>query len=269
MNLKTLTRTPPWEWPDDAGPLLRQVLEDEGAAEADRLLAAQLAGDLSVVNDEMVEALLTALRSARIPQPVRGAAAISLGPTLEDADTNGFEEEDEPAISEATFRKVVDSLRELYHDTTLPKEVRRRVLEAAVRSPQDWQPAAIREAYASGDPQWQITAVFCMRYVRGFEGTVLEALHSKDPEIHRQAILAAGTWELKEAWLHVEALVTARGTPKPLLLAAIEAVAGIKPEEAADTLDHLTDARDDEIAEAVEDALSLAESTSTLDENDD
>jgi uncharacterized protein (UPF0147 family) len=268
MNLKLLTRTPPWEWPDEAGPLLREVLADDRATEGDRLLAAQLAGDLSVVNDEMVAALLATLRNARASQQVRGAAAISLGPTLEDADTNGFDEVDEPAISEPTFATAVSALQDLYRDTTQPRDVRRRVLEAAVRSPQDWQPAAIREAYASGDPLWQTTAVFCMRYVRGFAGTILEALHSKDPEIHRQAVLAAGAWELQEAWPHVEELVTARGTSKPLLLAAIEAVAGIKPEEAPETLEHLADARDDEIAEAVEDALSLAQSSAALDGDD-
>jgi hypothetical protein len=48
-------------------------------------------------------------------------------------------------------------------------KVRRRVLEASVRAPQDWHQEAIREAYSSGDESWRLTAVFCMRFVRGFK----------------------------------------------------------------------------------------------------
>jgi hypothetical protein len=44
-------------------------------------------------------------------------------------------------------------------------------------------------------------------------------LKSADPEIHYQAVNAAGEWELGAAWLHIKALVKKAGTSKPLLLA--------------------------------------------------
>ena len=47
MDLKTLLDTPPWDWPEDAGMLLLETLVDKQANESDRLIAAELAGDLS------------------------------------------------------------------------------------------------------------------------------------------------------------------------------------------------------------------------------
>lgn len=72
-------------------------------------------------------------------------------------------------ISERTFRRIEKSLRELYMDAQIPWEVRRRILEASVRAPQDWHESAVRSAYASGDDASKLTAVFCMRFVRGFD----------------------------------------------------------------------------------------------------
>jgi uncharacterized protein (UPF0147 family) len=39
-------------------------------------------------------------------------------------------------ISEQTFRKAQETLHKLYLDAGLPKNVQRRILEAAVRAPQ-------------------------------------------------------------------------------------------------------------------------------------
>ena len=68
----------------------------------------------------------------------------------------------------------------------MPNTCRRRcgggVLEASVRAPQDW-----RQECDSGRRtpapivSWRLTAVFCMRFVRGFNDQILEALGSDDP----------------------------------------------------------------------------------------
>jgi hypothetical protein len=97
-----------------------------------------------------------------------------------------------------------------------------RILEASVRAPQSWHPAAVRAAYASDDRAWRLTGVLCMRYVRGFDAQILEALGSEDPDMHYEAVCAAGAWEVDAAWPHIAALVTSGETDKPLLLAAIE-----------------------------------------------
>ncbi|PYT25091.1 MAG: hypothetical protein DMG57_26320, partial [Acidobacteria bacterium] len=62
MDLKTLLDTPPWDWPTDAGRMFRKILIDQRADESDRLVAAELAGDFTVINDDLVDTLLTVVR---------------------------------------------------------------------------------------------------------------------------------------------------------------------------------------------------------------
>jgi len=140
------------------------------------------------------------------------------------------------------------------------------VLEASVRFPDEWHKDAIRLAYASGDSEWMLTAVFAMRFVRGFDDQILEALKSTDPEIHSEAVEAAGNWELDAAWPRLVALVEDPNTPKPLLLAAIGAVGTIRPAEAGAILADLVDSEDEDVSEAVTDALMMAEGASDEDE---
>jgi len=268
MDLKTLQETPPWDWPADAGKKFQDILIDHQADENDRLIAAELAGDLTVVNDDLADTLTAIIRRPDEPEQLRAAAAVALGPVLELADTDGFEDPyDEMPITQRTFGNIQDRLHNLYFDNSIPKEVRRRILEASVRAPEEWHPDAIRAAYASGDKEWILTAVFSMRWVTGFEDQILEALKSGDSEIQYEAIQAAGNWELTAAWSHILALVRDPNTPKSLLLAAIGAVASIRPAEARSVLVDLADSDDEEIAEAVDEAIGMAETVP--DEGDD
>ena len=127
MNLTTLKDTPPWEWPEGTAATLLDVLRDDRSAASDLLLAAELAGDITVISAELVGTLLSILRRGDQPEAVRGQAAISLGPVLEEVDTEGFEDADNLPIPERTFQEIQESLHELYRDTTVPKEVRRRM----------------------------------------------------------------------------------------------------------------------------------------------
>ena len=262
MDLKTLVDTPPWDWPRDAGRTFQKILIDRRANESDRLVAAELAGDLTVINDDLAYTLLTVVCSADEPDQLRARAAISLGPVLEQADIDGFEDPDDVPITEHTFRNILDSMEKLYLDNSVPKEVRRRILEASVRAPETWHQDAIRNAYSSGDKEWMLTAVFSMRWVRGFDDQILLALKSVDPEIHYEAVNAASNWELDAAWSHIVELVNDAHTPKPLLLAAIGAVSSIRPAEAREILVDLADSDDEEIAEAANEAMVEAEAAS-------
>ena len=260
MDLKTMKDMPPWDWPEGAGENFLAILRDDQADESDRLVAAELAGDFTAINDRLADALLSIVRSGEEPQQLRAKAAISLGPVLEYADLDGFEDfPDDTPITEVTFGKIQESLRKLYMDADVPKELRRLILEASVRAPQDWHQDAIRSAYSSDDEDWKLTAVFSMGSVGGFDEQILEALESGNPEIHYQAVCAAGSWGVDAAWAHIAALVASADTDKPLLLAAIDAVAGIRPQEAGVILVDLTDADDEEIVEAAYEAMAIAE----------
>ncbi|MGA3089299.1 MAG: hypothetical protein ABSD75_11850 [Terriglobales bacterium] len=95
MDLKTLLDTPPWDWPADAGNVFLRILNDPRAKPSDRLVAAELAGDFTVINDDLADTLLRIASSAHEPEQLRARAPISLGPALERADTDGFEDPDD------------------------------------------------------------------------------------------------------------------------------------------------------------------------------
>jgi len=259
MKLKTYIDTPPWEWPEDADKIFLEALRDDQADESERLLAAELAGDSTVINDELADELLVIVSDDKESDSLRARAAISLGPALEYAFIDGFEDPDDVPISENKFQEIQETLCKLYLDTDVPKEVRRRILEASVRAPQDWHRSVIKEAYSSADESWRLTAVFCMRFVRGFDEQILEALDTDNQDIHYEAVCAAGNWEVDAAWPHIAALITAKDTEKYLLPAAIEAVASIRPQEAAEILIDLTQSEDEHIAEAASEAMAMTE----------
>lgn len=271
MDLKILKETPPWDWPDGAGEMFLKILSDDQSEPSDRILAVELAGDFTVINDELVDALICILQDRQESEELRGKAAISLGPVIDYTDMDGFDDPDDVPITEATFRNIQESLRMLYRDAAVPKNVRRRILEASVRAPRDWHQDAIRAAYASDDEDWRLTAVFSMRWVGGFDTQILEALESNNPDIHYQAVCAAGNWEVDAAWEHVSKLIGAQGTDKPLLLAAIDAVANIRPKEAGVILVDLTDSDDEDIVGAAHEAMGMAEDPwfDEFDEDDD
>jgi len=268
MDLKTLNDTPSWEWPEDAAATILTALCDEQAGLSERLFAAELAGDTVVIDDELADALLSILSSGNEDEALRGMAAISLGPCLEQTYIDEFEDPDDALISEEMFQRVQETLRELYANADTPSPVRRRVLEASVRAPQDWHKDAIRAAYSSDDEAWKLTGVFCMRFVRGFDDQILEALESRNEDIHYEAVCAAGNWEVHAAWPHILDIITGEGTDKPLLLAAIEAASGVNPHEAMDVFADLVVSDDEDIVEAVHDAMTMVKGYLENDEYD-
>jgi hypothetical protein len=71
MDLHHLKNTPSWEWPVDVPSQLLATLRDEQSAEAERRLAAELAGDLVVMNDGVAAALIKVLEDSREPTGIR------------------------------------------------------------------------------------------------------------------------------------------------------------------------------------------------------
>jgi hypothetical protein len=141
-------------------------------------------------------------------------------------------------------------------------------MEASVRNPQDWHTAAINSAYASNDADWQLTAAFCMRFVRGFEAQILESLKSTNPEIHYNAIEAAGNWEIDAAWPHMAKLIKSSQTEKAILIAALSAAVCIRPHE-TEIIEPFVDSYDEDISEAAMDALAEAGIADGWDDEED
>lgn len=267
MDLNMLTALPPWQWPQDASQKILACLTDHEADEEARLIAAELGGDATVINDELVEVFLSMAASSEESGQLRAQAAIALGPVLELGDTDGFEDwliGDSTPISEVTFQRIRTTLRGLYTDANVPKTVRRRILEASIRARDDWHQNAIRAAYASSDAEWRLTAVFAMRFVSGFDDEILESLNDPDTQIQYEAVCAAGNWELNAAWPQVAERVNSANSTKLVRLAAMEAAATIRPTEAGLLLLQVADnSNDHEIIEAAEQAMEIAEIAST------
>jgi hypothetical protein len=257
MDMKTLLETPSWEWPEDADKTILGILRDRGANANDRILAAELAGDLTVMDDELAGALLSIAKHGDESEELRAQAILSLGPALEDT-YDAFDDTDELTISPGMFKKIQESLRKLYLDPTVPEEVRRMTLEASVRAPEEWHHDAVAEAYLNADEDWKLTALFCMGFIGGFEDQILEAINSRNPEIYYQAILAAGEWGLQDAWPQIVSILTGLDPDKSLLLAAIEASVCIRPQEAAEILSELTYSDDEDIVEAAHEAIAMS-----------
>lgn len=114
MDLKNLQDTPPWDWPRDAGERFQEILRDERASDSDRLVAAELAGDLTVINDELADSLTAIISSQNESEQLRAQAAIALGPVLEQAEADGFEDPDNVPITQRKFRGIQASLRKLH-----------------------------------------------------------------------------------------------------------------------------------------------------------
>lgn len=259
---------PSWEWPPDADKMLLRVLRDRAADRMDRIVAAELAGDLTVIDDNLAEELLSIVKRNDEEDELRSAAVIALGPVLEYT-YDEIDMPDDMTISAAMFNRIQDSLHRLYMDMNIPKEVRRRIIEASVRAPQDWHRPAVAAAYESDDEEWKLTAVFCMGFIEGFNNLIMDALNSKDPDIYYEAICAAGNWGLDGAWPHIVSIVTGREADKALLLAAIEATVSIRPQETAEVLSGLLYEDDEDIIEAVHEAMSMAEAMDELEDTDD
>lgn len=254
-RLQALFQTEPWDWPEDTNAYVVGILRDRGALEPDRIKAAHIAGDMVVVDDEAAEALLAVVSDAREPDGLRAQSAIALGPALEDFEENNGDFIEEPAISEHVFRNIDSTFRRVYNDPSTPKEVRRRVLEAAVRATQEWHSEAVRRAFAEDDIDWTVTALFCAGNIDAFQEEVLKALESDDDDILFEAVRAAGNLELQEAWPRVAQILESPSCDKELLLAALEAAPSVGQEVSMELIAQYLDHEDEEIADAAQEAL--------------
>jgi hypothetical protein len=212
-----------------------------------------------LLDDELAEEVIRILRREGAEE-FRAELALALGPVLElrrsmedhpTIDTGGSEIEGaeiqgaelpesgfglaSESTSEDLFlsseggAKLVRSLESVFRDGAVPAVVRRAVLEAGVRDPQPWHEGAVRAAWASEDPDWNLTAVFCMGILGEVDFTkeVQEASRSGYPEVRREAIVAAGHRRMLTLFPDLVRLVANQEAEEGLRVAAVSAAAMI------------------------------------------
>ena len=235
-----------------------------------------------IVDDALARELLRFARDPARGEEERGQALIVLGPALEEChdeeSPDGALEAAPPGgegwwdlpLSDGGYREVAEELRRIYLDGGMPKLVRRRALEAAVRAPRDWHREAAATAWRSGDPEWRVTAVFAMGHLPGFEGEIDEAFRGEDPVVRQEAMLAAGRSPAgKDLGGSILDVAADRKASAEERLTAIEALAELQPDGAFEVLDELRDDPDPEIAAAAEAALDELSVWADVDDLDD
>ena len=270
MNLRTLKDTPPWDWPEGTGKTLLDILRDDRPSESDLLLATELAGDFTVINDELVDALLSILRSGDRPEEVRGRAAISLGPVLEHADTEAFEDADDLPIAERTFHRIQESLRKLYMDASVPTDVRRRILEASVRASAGLAPGC--DPRRLRERRRRLEAHRCLLHALRSRIRCADSRSARQREPRYPLRGGHCGWQLGSRTQpgRTSPPSSPQGRPRspccwPRSTPSPASVRTTRPELLAD----LADSDDEDIADAVHEALAMAEGPSGEDENDE
>jgi HEAT repeat protein len=212
-----------------------------------------------VMDDELAGKLVGIIQSDAGAE-LRGSAAIALGPALEEAFEVGFDDEldndfDIRVLGQSRVVEIQRVLRSMHDDEKQPSLVRRMCLEASVRAPQDWHPAAVLAAHQRSDKDWKMTALFCMGRLPGFEAEILEALSAADSDIVVEAVRSAGLSELNAAGPVILDLAASE-TPEPRVrCAAVEALALLETEGIEELLVSLTESDDESLAQAAFESL--------------
>lgn len=223
-------------------------------------LLESLEGELE---PEIVEEVVRLIERGGSPE-VLSRAAIALGPTLELCDwemdeNDQFEAGDFGApVDMAMYDRIQSLLHRLYADASTPVLLRRRALEASIRSRRDWHEGAVRAAWASGDPDWRVTAVFCMAHFDlDFTAEITEAFDSDNDELQLEAIWAIGQLSLSEWLPDLVGIAVNERADIDLRCAAIDALGELGGNKAQAVLFQLTEESDDaRIVDAAEEALA-------------
>ncbi|MEP6985382.1 MAG: HEAT repeat domain-containing protein [Chloroflexota bacterium] len=165
-------------------------------------------------------------------------------------------------IPEQQAVQAQDVAINLLNDTAEDIQVRRRALEAISNSSLEFIPEAIEEAYESDESLMRVSAVFAMgrSYDQRWTETVLRELQNDDPEIRYEAARAAGELEIEEAVTLLGQLAVA--DEREIQQVAIWSLGEIGGSQAMRLLTALAedaeDAKDDDLHEAIEDAIGYA-----------
>jgi HEAT repeat protein len=255
-----------WELPAESRAVLLESLaspDPEVRLEAVEMLAHS-------IDDELAARAVEIARSDP-EEEVRAAAASALAPALAAAMAAAEEDEAPPSpLSAAGFEATRLGLRHLYYDSASPKEVRRRALEASVQAPEAWQEGAVRAAWASDDPEWRTSALFCMSRLPGFEGELLDGLRDRQPAVRLEATRAVGDAGLVGGVPRLLALAQAADEEPLVRMAAMESLSRLSAREAVEPLREIAEAADPELAFAARTALArLAEDVAAEAEDDE
>lgn len=228
-----------------------------------------------LMDDTIARAYLDVIEGSA-PEDVRADAIVGLGPVIEEAGMDYFDDDVElesmpelgPPVSREVFDTIITTVRRIYEDESQPKVVRRRALEVLVRDPQPWLEGEIRNHATSSDADWKLTAVFAMGYVNGFEKEITEAVHGAEEPILFEAVRSAGSQEIKATAKRIRELAQSESIDPDTRLAAIEALPFVDS-DCEEILQELISSENEEVAQTAEAALDELQMWEGIDDEDD
>lgn len=255
-ELFELAKCSPAEWPDSA----RKRIDAALAHTNDEICLSGIYLCLEEMDDRLAGRLLTIVNSDR-DLKLRIEAAGVLGSVLEEF--NLMFDLDEPdgstSISPHMFDKIQRTFKFTFYNAETPKIVRYRILESSVQAEQSWHTKAIADAYRSADREWQVSALFCMGFIEGFEDKILLHLNDEDPEYLREAVRAAGNMVIIDAAARIMEIAADEKADDELRQEAIWAIGQIVPDNAEPLLEALAASSNETLAEAAKLALKDVE----------
>lgn len=156
-----------------------------------------------------------------------------------------------PGLSVRGLDELQDFLRGYYRDEKRDPRLRRKALEAAVCAPpaspeaagsqEAWQTEAVHECWSRAEPEWRVSALFCMGqlFPVDFADEIQEGLESPLDALRLPAIAAADARDLKELGPAILEIAADPAGEVPIRLAAIEALANLRPRGARTLLERL------------------------------
>lgn len=197
---------------------------------------------------------LIAMASGDISSGVRAAAVSALGNFILLGELGKLD----PMVA----RRAENIALKLYNDQNEDINVRRRALEAIANCGREGIGEMIEESYKHKDAKMRTSALFAMGRTcdTKWEKTVLHELNSTDPEMRFEAVRSAGELELRKAIPYLAKVL--HEEDREILEMAIWSLGEIGGDEARrlleDVMERADDQDDEALAQAVEDALQMA-----------
>jgi len=247
----------------------------ERMTDPDDEVRAEASEELNEGMDDDVVAGLLLIVANHEDEEVRADAIIALGPIVEMAGMEyddevdfDFDEELGPGITRETYLLLIDRLRAIYDDASLPKLVRRRAFEVLVRDPRGWQAVEVRKYFAADDAEWKLSAVFAMGHIAGFEKDLAALVRSAEGLMLVEAVRSAGAQGVTAAGKRIADVAMDERADLYLRLVAIAALSNVH-KNSTEILEELTLSGNEEIVEAAEAALEEVSLDEDWDGDDD
>lgn len=202
-------------------------------------------------DDRMVIRPLVGLLTDDPSSRVRAAAAMSLSKFTDMAQQGKLMSRDEDRIREALFAVISKRGEEV--------DVRRRAIEAVASLDAPEIGGIVREAYESGDPMMQQSAIYAMGRSSNSDWLpiVLEEINANNPAIRFEAANACGLLGDESVIPHMMPLITDEDSE--VQSAALNAMGNIGGALARRALMHAASMDDDTLAETAREALENLE----------